>query len=56
MIRVVIFVCCLITAEKGSEILREVRNAQEAFRKQKDLHKLEAEVGINGLVQYLIMW
>ena len=32
------------TAEKATEILREVKGAQEAFRKQKDLQKLEAEV------------
>ena len=31
-------------AEKATEILREVKGAQEAFRKQKDLQKLEAEV------------
>ena len=32
------------TAEKATEILREVKGAQEAFRKQKDLQKLETEV------------
>ena len=37
---------CVCTAEKATEILREVKGAQEAFRKQKDLHKLEAEVHI----------
>ena len=34
----------ICTAEKATEILREVKGAQEAFRKQKDLQKLEAEV------------
>ena len=30
--------------EKATEILKEVRGAQEAFKKQTDLRKLEAEV------------
>ena len=34
-------------AEKATEILKEVKGAQEAFRKQKDLHKLEAEVPVH---------
>ena len=34
----------LNTAEKAKEILKEVRGAQEAFKKQTDLRKLEAEV------------
>jgi hypothetical protein len=37
-------VCATPVAEKAIEILREVKGAQEAFRKQKDLQKLEAEV------------
>ena len=31
-------------AEEATEILKEVEGAQEAFRKQKDLHELKAEV------------
>jgi len=36
----------LLTAEKAWEILREVKEAQETFRKQRDMMKLEAEVHI----------
>ena len=43
----------LITAEKATEILKEVRGAQEAFKKQMDLCKLETEVCSKNAPQLL---
>ena len=47
------------TAEKAREILKEVKEAQETFKKQRETIKLEAEVCIHthvhtsiGLVNY----
>ena len=44
----------IYTAEKATEILREVKGAQEAFRKQKDLQKLEAEVHTYNMIRALL--
>ena len=36
------------TAEKASEILKEVKRAQERFKQQRDIAQLEAEVGVSA--------
>ena len=41
-----------LAAEEATEIIHEIKSVQEAFRKQKDLHKLEAEVGIKVYHEY----
>ena len=43
-------------AEKATEILREVKGAQEAFRKQKDLQKLETEVHVRWYEIVILCW